>query len=427
MPKQPDIKLAFFRDLVPLKLAGDGGLPLVQEGVVIVPDGRSPNFNGKPLILTAKNAAKIVAEFKARGVDLPIDLEHSAIEAAARRELGKSVDPTPAFGWIKKLAYVKGRGLVGEVHWLEEAADLIEAEKYKYLSPLIWEHKKSGEVVGLLGAGLTNTPAIDNMEALIAASRNLLKGFAMPEDTGSALTSPDQIAGEIKMLLIQQGVELGDDADLTAILNAVKAHLMAGASGADDGDDGADEGGEVAAATLKAIGKIVKCSVDATPEVITEAVSKIVTGKTGTDAEEKIKALSTQVLDLTTKDRARDATDIVAAAVGAGKFKSDDKDAVEFWTGEAMADPEKTKKVLGFMPDTRPPQDRIVPMSTTPAAGSGSAEQKMIDDAMKEHDGNVRAAYTAMQGSLLKTLDDQGFKRDYAIGVLKEQYPKIFA
>ncbi|KQK67649.1 hypothetical protein AOX58_10780 [Acinetobacter baumannii] len=140
--------------------------------LVLVPEGTFSGVDGRPFdaphwILTPERGEQIVAALNQRAVDMVIDYEHATLKA---QETG---EPAPASGWLKaaSFSYIKGVGICStNFKWLDKAKDHIEKEEYKYLSPVLFYTKNTGEVVGLHSVALTNTPNLDNLpEAQLAA------------------------------------------------------------------------------------------------------------------------------------------------------------------------------------------------------------------------------------------------------------------
>ena len=71
----------------------------------------------------------VIADFRKRGVDLPIDYEHQSDTPEAKRN-----GLVPAAGWIRDLR-VDDTGLWGRVEWTDTAREMIARHKYRYLSP----------------------------------------------------------------------------------------------------------------------------------------------------------------------------------------------------------------------------------------------------------------------------------------------------
>lgn len=119
-----------------------GWIHLIPAGPVVGRDGREWVNDSPQLILAA---------FAARGVDLPLDLEHSTELKAPQGE------PAPAVGWIKDLQARAGE-IWGRVEWTEAGRNAVESKSYRYVSPVFVFERESKRVVSLTSAGLTNRP-----------------------------------------------------------------------------------------------------------------------------------------------------------------------------------------------------------------------------------------------------------------------------
>ena len=232
--------------LTPLTLADpqDGDLRPIR----IIPDGVTTSTNGT-IRLDAKAAQVLVAAFNADPGDLLVDYEHQSEGGTHAAPDGKA----PAAGWVKKLWYEAGRGLMGLVQWTARARDMIRAGEYRHLSPALLVHKVDGLVAVLKSVAVTNTPAIKGLEPLTASvtpdsQAPPTAGRRPPStprgDTGGRypkLTEKEgQLMDALRKLLIKLGVELAEDAGVEAIAQAAIAELTALAELKKEGDAEAD-------------------------------------------------------------------------------------------------------------------------------------------------------------------------------------------
>lgn len=150
----------------------DGAAPVIQivpDGVFAARDGRPGTLGkGYPRAwkLTPEIAATVIDRWRRRRTALVIDYEHQTLHAPQNGR------PAPAAGWIETLRYEPGKGLRAEVRWTAAAAAHIRADEYRYISPVIAFDPRSGAVLEVRGAALTNFPALDGMDAV--AARELL-------------------------------------------------------------------------------------------------------------------------------------------------------------------------------------------------------------------------------------------------------------
>lgn len=137
--------------------------------LVLIPEGQFSGLDGRPhdapfWSLTAERGRQIALALNNRAIDLVIDYEHGTLKSQTD---GK---PAPASGWIKSFEYVDGVGLCSsDFNWTAQAQGFIDAEEYKYLSP-VFSYTPQGDITGLLCVALTNTPNLDELPALLAAA-----------------------------------------------------------------------------------------------------------------------------------------------------------------------------------------------------------------------------------------------------------------
>lgn len=133
---------------------------MVPAGEFTGRDGRGP--------YTLEDAQAFIRRFNDWGVDLCVDYEHQSLDA--KRKSG----PVPAAGWIKALE-ARETGIWSRIEWTEAAAACLRTKEYRFISPVFTFDPRTGAVVMLTGAGLTNYP---NLNLQAAASR---QGGSMDE------------------------------------------------------------------------------------------------------------------------------------------------------------------------------------------------------------------------------------------------------
>lgn len=148
---------------------------------------------------TKDDAERIVsASREAAGtVDPVIDYDHGSDLAAPKGQ------PALAAGWIKDFE-VRPDGIWGRVEWTATARRLIGERAYRYLSPTFLHNKNSGQVLRIIRAALTNTPALE-LKALasIGASMNdlgkrlaALLGLSDDADDDAIVASVEKLKSE---------------------------------------------------------------------------------------------------------------------------------------------------------------------------------------------------------------------------------------
>jgi hypothetical protein len=144
---------------------------LFHWGINVRVDGRPP------IVIDEAFAAQMESNFANRKVDLPIDYNHASLT---------DFHDAPAAGWITALQIdrpeavalaSKPESMAGvwlQPEWTPEGLRRIRDREYRYMSAVIRRDRSTGEVLPeILGAGLTNSPAIHGLQA-VAASANLL-------------------------------------------------------------------------------------------------------------------------------------------------------------------------------------------------------------------------------------------------------------
>jgi len=232
---------------VALATAQGGDASSLPEGmnVQLFPDGEFTARDGRPgsidgctttvWRMDADIAASLIAAAEARETPLCIDYEHHTLTA---KDAGhKAV----AAGWIEALCYVPGRGLFAKVAWTETARAHIQADEYRYISPLFTFDGKTGAVLELVNAALTNNPALDGLAAVAAvrqtAATQALQTEACMDELLERLrwmlnlpvtATAEEIAAQLDKLKTQIGADAAaTSVDLLAILAGKDATIAA--------------------------------------------------------------------------------------------------------------------------------------------------------------------------------------------------------
>ena len=146
-------------------LTADGSNP--QSRIQLLPDGQFRGIDGRPTdvphwILNSTNGFNVAQLANVAENDLVIDYEHQTVNAKNNGQ------PAPAAGWIKHVEYIPGKGLFADVTWTAKATAMINAKEYRYVSA-VFAYDINGYVLKLAHAAITNFPALDGMDELIAA------------------------------------------------------------------------------------------------------------------------------------------------------------------------------------------------------------------------------------------------------------------
>ncbi len=134
----------------------------VPDRVLLTPWGGVESANGS-FTVDEESVALIVSAFEEHGTDLPIDYEHQTLGGTYSAPDGRA----PAAGWIKRISGEPGVGLLAHIEWTDEAAKLLAAREYRFLSPVAIVRKSDRKLVGIHSAALTNKPAIVGMKPIV--------------------------------------------------------------------------------------------------------------------------------------------------------------------------------------------------------------------------------------------------------------------
>ncbi len=191
-----------------LNRSASGEIQLTPAGEFRSRDGRPEGVSGWKIDATI--AAKVIARANARKTPFVSDYEHQTLLSE------KNGQPAPASGWFKNLEWREGQGLFAtDVAWTAKAKAHIEADEYKFVSPVFSFDPKTGEVLQIEMSALTNNPGIDGMDAVVALAQQF---FTRPEGPTHV---KDQAMKAIAVLL---GLaEDASEADITAAVTALKA------------------------------------------------------------------------------------------------------------------------------------------------------------------------------------------------------------
>ena len=235
----------------------ENGVPVEWTLLRIGPNPICQEGRDSALVLTAEAMDQIVKYHMKKGELIPIDSEHYLYELANQKKLdeGETLKLFP--GGVAALGFgqlfLKGKNLRIKVRWNSKAYEMLKEKIYKYFSPVLRGFEYGP--LRVTSVAMTNTPAINNLDAL-AASANQLSGhpdgkeymdrlekalmrltgrdsIALKEKTSQE--ERDKLVGEIeeKALLIElvkQLLGLEDKATLNEVIAALKAEVEKAAS-----------------------------------------------------------------------------------------------------------------------------------------------------------------------------------------------------
>jgi phage I-like protein len=134
------------------------------------------------------NPAGVIDFMRARGLDIPIDIEHATELKAPKGEAA------PAMAWVKPedLEVREGGAIWGRnVRWNPKGTEYVMNREYRYYSPAIVYDVNTMNILGIKSVGLTNTPNFsfpalnrsqDNKGATMELAQ-LLESLGLPAGT----------------------------------------------------------------------------------------------------------------------------------------------------------------------------------------------------------------------------------------------------
>ncbi|EKN3348184.1 phage protease [Yersinia ruckeri] len=160
------MKTLFAALAIEITKANHGTIQLFPAGEFRAVDGRPKDCDH--WLMNAEIAQRLIDAANARSTPYVIDYEHQTLR------LVENGQPAPASGWFKEFEWRDKKGLFAvNVQWTDAAAAMILAGEYRFISP-VFSYNKSGHVVQILHAALTNTPALDDMDAVMLAAASVL-------------------------------------------------------------------------------------------------------------------------------------------------------------------------------------------------------------------------------------------------------------
>lgn len=165
----------------------------------IIPAGEFRAWDGRPKecaawVCNEEDGRRIVASLQARQSDRVIDYEHATLVA---KKTGAQAE---AAGWFKDAEWRDdGLWLIG-VDWTALAAQQIVNKKYRYISPVFPYDKKTGRVLDLWFAALTNDPGVDGLTDLSAMAALAAEIFT-DQPTNSEEHVNEELLEQLRWLL----------------------------------------------------------------------------------------------------------------------------------------------------------------------------------------------------------------------------------
>lgn len=312
-----------------------GGAP---EIISVLPLGHVKSAKGE-FDVDGESFAAMKAQIAQRGVDLVVDYEHQTLTG----------EQAPAAGWVKELFLDDGQ-IKARVEWTDRAKAYLSNREYRYLSPVITVRKADNKAMGLHSIALTNTPAIEHMEAIV----NSLN-FEGGQNTMDFMKELAKLLG------------LGEDATEEQVKEALKACLEENKSLKESAAEAAKqqppENDKVVA--NKEVCELLGLKAGAATADVAAAIMALKGGNIGgVNLVEQVKSLEAKLAD-------RDAEEAVEMALKAGKITPAQR---EWAKGYALKNLEDFK---GFV--EKAPQ--VVPMGDVGGSESLALKRDEVDEA----------------------------------------------
>ena len=297
-------------------------------------DGRGP--------YTCDPAAVVARTREHNGpIDIPVDYDHQLEHATQNGQ------PAIAAGWITELA-ARQDGVWGRVDWTDKGKAHVAAREYRYVSPVYYYERGTGEILAIESVALTNVPNLTGLKAL--ASR----------ESGPNPSTGDTTMSFLKTMASVLGVTAAEPTE--AAVEAAARRVMS------------DVGTMKTAMSVMA--EAAK-SDDKTPGGVAKAVQAVAARAEHPDVS---KYVPVETFNVVNAELSQMKAAQSLALVEQGKKEGKISPALEGWAKEAAAsDPEAFKKFLAVAPDLRPGKAA----QTTSATPPDDAKKAKFDDTAK--------------------------------------------
>lgn len=319
-------------DFLTLK-GGEVEISGAPEVISVLPLGHVTSAKGD-FDVDEESFAAMKAQIAQKGVDLVVDYEHQTLTG----------EQAPAAGWVKELFLDDGH-IKARVEWTPKAKEYLENREYRYHSPVITVRKADNKAMGLHSIALTNTPAIEHMDAIV----NSLN-FEGGHNTMDFMKELAKLLG------------LGEDATEERVIEALKACVEENKSlkeSAEAGKQPPPEDDKVVA--NKEVCELLGLKAGAATADVAAAIMALKGGIVGgVNLAEQVKSLEAKLAD-------RDAEEAVEMALKAGKITP----AQRGWAkGYALKSPNDFKDFVEKAP-------QVVPMGEV---GGGASSVALKDN-----------------------------------------------
>lgn len=187
----------------------------VPSEIQLTPVGFFKAKDGRPVELVDgwyidQSVAEKLIEYSSYSNDRVIDYEHQTL---LKEQNGQ---PAPAAGWFSTFQWRESGLWAVNVTWTPSAEQMILDGAYRYISPVIIYDQKTGHVLDVIMAAITNDPAIDGMQNLAKLTAQNLQQLINQQQEDYSM--------DLKKLLIALGLPEGTtEEEALAALTALKS------------------------------------------------------------------------------------------------------------------------------------------------------------------------------------------------------------
>lgn len=140
----------------------DASADSVPSEFVLLKSGEN-EYEGGKLIFDAKAAESVMSRYQKRGIQLMADYEHQSLNTSLTGPI-----PAAAKKWTPEVR--DGSLVASNIAWTPRAKQMLADGEYRYFSIACRVEPKTGRVSELINFALTNNPAANRIEPLVAAS-----------------------------------------------------------------------------------------------------------------------------------------------------------------------------------------------------------------------------------------------------------------
>ena len=377
-------------DLVSLVLPDDEAKSVE---IMLSPWGDVKSTKGN-FVVDDESAKLILDEFAKGKKPIPIDYEHTTLGGNYSTPSGAA----PAAGWIMEILAKAGQGIFAVVKWNEAARAMIQADEYRYLSPVLMVRKDDRKAVAVTSAALTNTPAIVDMER-VAAKDNDVDGVG--EQTMDLK--------QLKVVLSAAGVELPEGATDETILASGIAYISTARAVNDPSPP------------LMAMAAKLGLPSNSSLEIVQARIGDLQVNvpaaeyKTVTDRLAKLEGIA----------RDREGQEVIAYAIETAKINPNHEASMVQYRIMAKTDPIAFRRLADSMPALYS-VGRLRFIQSALDDDSSANEEKLIAKEIELQKGDKKKALISLQEKLIEEQMSAGLRKDVAITRCKEVHPMIF-